>query len=869
MRSRFFLILNLFIILSIILPLHSATQAKKITLEEFYKVRSYFGKSAKGLNFSEDGDYLAFLWNSYNEFGYDLYIYDMKGANMIRVTALDLMRKFNTPEDHEKFIKKGKEKREEEKIALRKFYAQRDYLMGKQVDLSRFEKEEIKKLKAELKKKELEKKKEESLKKKEKGEIDKKKGDKKDKKKGVDDLEMWELRDKLKEWKDENKVERKDLYPGVSRYSWSKTSNDIIFEYRGDLFFYSIDKGEIRRLTMTDASERLVSFTSSGDGYYYLSGNKLYLVKFNSSYIHQLNHRLEKAKKKKDKSFKIEDTVISPDGKWMVIIGAKKEKKGGTKDVVVVNYKKRFADPVKIKRQMTDTKRSEPVYRFWLREVKDLNYGKQPEHIFEIPGGDIWYETSSILWSEDSRYFAFMSWEREKGDLKIWLGDMKGSRKPEQLFTMKETIGYKSSFWNNIKFTPDSKKLVSYLNNKDGFRQLCYFDLPSGKKKEITKGKFESFPVVGFSKDSKYLYTLSSKQDTAYLSLYKVKISNGKMEIVGNPDGVHSSDAVSKDGEWYASNYMNWSNPKELYLKNLKTGKTRVLTSSHNSDWNRLNFLKPELFKFKNRHGDSIRGMMWKPPGWKKEDMRPGIVLVYGGPLGRAHSVMSHRFSTYSYMFQMIMAAKHGFVTINIDPRGQSGYGRKFNEANFKDPGKAQTEDLEDLMKEIGKGGFGVDTSRVGLHGWSFGGYQTLYTMFNSPDTFACGISAAPPTQWENYNSWYTGATIGDSKRDKMNIRKYSLIPMAKNLKNPLLLVHGMMDYNVLYQDTVNVYRALLESGKETLVDLFLDPEGGHGLGGAIKNKGTYKKFESWFIDKLKKGQSWKKPIPVEDNTDK
>ncbi|MCK4888486.1 MAG: hypothetical protein KAS97_01065, partial [Candidatus Aminicenantes bacterium] len=155
MRSRFFLILNLFIILSIILPLHSATQAKKITLEEFYKVRSYFGKSAKGLNFSEDGDYLAFLWNSYNEFGYDLYIYDMKGANMIRVTALDLMRKFNTPEDHEKFIKKGKEKREEEKIALRKFYAQRDYLMGKQVDLSRFEKEEIKKLKAELKKKEL------------------------------------------------------------------------------------------------------------------------------------------------------------------------------------------------------------------------------------------------------------------------------------------------------------------------------------------------------------------------------------------------------------------------------------------------------------------------------------------------------------------------------------------------------------------------------------------------------------------------------------------------------------------------------------------------------------------------------------------
>ena len=852
MRSHFFVILSLIIVISFVSPLHSGTTADKITLEEFYKVRSYFGKSAKGLNFSEDGNYLAFMWNPYNEFGYDLYVYDMKGEKMLRVTAMDLMRKFNTPEDHEKFIKKGKEKREEDKIALRKFYAQRDYLMGKKVDLSQFEKEEIKKLKVELKKKELEKKKE-SKKKKGKSKAKEKKGDKKNKEKGVDDLEMWELRDKLKEWKEENKVENKDLYPGISRYSWSKTSNDIIFEYRGDLFFYSVEKGETKRLTMTDAKERLVSFTKSGDGYYYLAGNKLFLVKFNSSYILQLNHKLEKAKKKKEKSFVIEDTVISPDGKWMIITGAKKEKKGGTKDVVVVNYKKRFADPVKIKRQMTDTKRAEPVYRLYLRQVKDLNYGKQPEHIFEIPGGDIWYETGNILWSEDSRYFAFMSWEREKGDLKIWMGDMKGSRKPEQLFTMKETIGYSYSYWNNIKFTPDSKKLVSYLNNKDGFRQLCYFDLPSGKKKEVTKGKFESFPVVGFSKDSKYLYALSSKQDTAYLSLYKVKISNGKMEMVGEPDGVHSSDAVSKDGEWYASNYMNWSKTKELYLKNLKTGKTRVLTSSHNSDWNRLNFLKPELFKFTNRHGDTIRGMMWKPLGWKKEDMRPGIVYLYGGPLGRSHTVMTNRYSTLSYMFQMIMAAKHGFVTINIDPRGQSGYGRKFNEANFKDPGKAQTEDLEDLMKEIRKGGFGIDDKRVGLHGWSFGGYQTLYTMFNSPDTFACGISAAPPTQWENYNSWYTGETIGDSKRGKMNIRKYSLIPMAKNLKNPLLLVHGMMDYNVLYQDTVNVYRALLESGKETLVDLFLDPEGGHGLGGAIKNKGTYKKFESWFVDKLKK----------------
>ena len=156
------------------------------------------------------------------------------------------------------------------------------------------------------------------------------------------------------------------------------------------------------------------------------------------------------------------------------------------------------------------------------------------------------------------------------------------------------------------------------------------------------------------------------------------------------------------------------------------------------------------------------------------------------------------------------------------------------------------------LIKTLEQG-FGVDNTRVGLHGWSFGGFQTLMTLFTSPDTYACGIAGAGPTEWENYNSWYTGSIVGKSERGKPTLRKYSLIPLAKNLKKPLLLVHGMIDKNVLYQDTVNIYKALLEAGKETLVDLFLDPEGGHGLGGLIKSKSRYKKYESWFLAHLGK----------------
>ena len=145
-----------------------------------------------------------------------------------------------------------------------------------------------------------------------------------------------------------------------------------------------------------------------------------------------------------------------------------------------------------------------------------------------------------------------------------------------------------------------------------------------------------------------------------------------------------------------------------------------------------------------------------------------------------------------------------------------------------------------------------MDARRIGLNGWSFGGFQTQYTMYTRPDLFAAGIAGAGPTEWENYNSWYSGRTIGKATdRTKPVLRKYSLLPLAKGLKKPLMLVHGMQDPNVLFQDTVNVYRELLDSGKESLVELFLDPDGVHAMGGVVKPAGWHRKYEAFWLRNL------------------
>jgi dipeptidyl aminopeptidase/acylaminoacyl peptidase len=192
-------------------------------------------------------------------------------------------------------------------------------------------------------------------------------------------------------------------------------------------------------------------------------------------------------------------------------------------------------------------------------------------------------------------------------------------------------------------------------------------------------------------------------------------------------------------------------------------------------------------------------------------------------------------------------------VTCTIDPRGVSGYGALFEKSNFEQVGRPQVEDLVDGAHHLIEN-YGVDPKRVGIHGWSFGGFQTQMCLYTEPDEFAAGIAGAGPTEWENYNSWYTTGTIGNSRVGETDLKKYSLLPLAKNLKAKLLLVHGMEDSNVLYQDTVRVYRELLKAGKETLVELFLDPTGGHGLGGDVKRLGRFRKYEEFLLRTLGKG---------------
>jgi dipeptidyl aminopeptidase/acylaminoacyl peptidase len=281
------------------------------------------------------------------------------------------------------------------------------------------------------------------------------------------------------------------------------------------------------------------------------------------------------------------------------------------------------------------------------------------------------------------------------------------------------------------------------------------------------------------------------------------------------------------------------------------------LTKSHREGgFEKVNKLKPELFTFKNRNGQTVHGFVFLPPGFKKDDKRPCMVYTYGGPLGNGNTVADGSFGSTEYLLNMYLAYAMGYVAVAIDPRGSSGYGAAFVRASFGHVGEVQSQDLVDCAKYC-QSEWGVDPKKMALNGWSFGGWQTQYTMYHDPDVFTLGIAGAGPTEWQNYNQWYSQETIAIQPEGKVDeLDKFSLTKVAMNLKHPLLLLHGMDDDNVLFVHTVNVYRVLCQYGLAPLVELVLDPTGSHGLGGDLNRRDTLAIYVEFLI------KHWGNPKP-------
>ncbi|HTM26822.1 MAG TPA: alpha/beta fold hydrolase [Vicinamibacterales bacterium] len=403
---------------------------------------------------------------------------------------------------------------------------------------------------------------------------------------------------------------------------------------------------------------------------------------------------------------------------------------------------------------------------------------------------------------------------------------------------------------SGVQFLPDNRR-VWFLSERDGWMHLYTLDVSDGasKPKQLTSGKWE---VTGaaLSVDGSKFYVTSTEVHPGERHLYVVPIEGGAHTRITSMTGSNQAE-VSPDDSTVGLVFSYSNKPPEVYVMPNRAGApARQVTTTPTAEWRSFNWIDPRVITFKARDGADVYARLFTPEmiGTKRDPAHPGVVFVHGaGYAQNAHKYWASYFR--EYMFHNLLASR-GYVVLDVDYRASSGYGRDWRTAIYRHMGGKDLEDIVDGAKYIAAKEQ-VDPKRIGVYGGSYGGFITLMAMFTTPDVFAAGAALRPVTDWAHYNHGYTSNILNVPQKDAEAYRKSSPIYFADGLKGALLICHGMVDTNVLFQDSVRLVERLIELRKENWV-FAPYPVENHGFERATSWADEYKRILKLFEENLR-----------------
>lgn len=403
---------------------------------------------------------------------------------------------------------------------------------------------------------------------------------------------------------------------------------------------------------------------------------------------------------------------------------------------------------------------------------------------------------------------------------------------------------------SSVEFLPDNKR-VWFLSERDGWMHLHTLDVTdtSARAKQLTSGKWE-ISNASLARDQKKFYFTSTEVHPGERHLYAVPIDGGTRTKITSMTGSNVAE-LSPDESTLGLVYSYSTKPPEVYvMPNTPGAAAKQITTTPTEEWRSFNWIDPKIITFKARDGVDVYARLFTPEmiGAKRDPARPGVVFVHGaGYLQNAHKYWSTYFR--EYMFHNLLASR-GYVVLDVDYRASSGYGRDWRTAIYRHMGGKDLEDVVDGAKYIAAKEQ-VHPKRIGVYGGSYGGFITLMAMFTTPDVFAAGAALRPVTDWAHYNHGYTSNILNVPQKDAEAYRKSSPIYFAEGLKGALLILHGMVDTNVLFQDSVRLAQRLIELRKENW-ELAAYPVENHGFERATSWADEYKRILKLFETNLR-----------------
>lgn len=449
-----------------------------------------------------------------------------------------------------------------------------------------------------------------------------------------------------------------------------------------------------------------------------------------------------------------------------------------------------------------------------------------------------------IKFTSDPEKLAIMTLNRHQNRLDLYMANPRSGLCKVAIRDEAEQY-IKESAYSNIKFYPEH---IVMMSEKDGYNHLYLYTIAGNLVKQITKGQFEVTSFLGWDQKANVFYYASNEGSPLRTAIYKID-GKGKKTKLSTRTGSNSA-IFSTNQKYYINTFSNISTPTLITL-NDNQGKelTTLLDNSKlKAQTAQLNMPQKEFFTFRTSSGVELNGWMMKPANFNANKKYPVILHQYSGP---GSQQVIDRWGIGSFgdggLFEAYMCDK-GYIMVCVDGRGTGGRGAAFEKCTYLQLGVKEAEDQVETARYLGTLPY-IDGKRIGIWGWSFGGYNTLMSMSDGSGAFKAGVAIAAPSDWRFYDTVYTERFMRTPKENAEGYDAGSAIKRAPQLKGSLLLIHGTADDNVHYQNCAEYSEALVQAGIQFDMQVYTNRN--HGIFGGKTREHLMNRVANFFIQNL------------------
>ena len=447
-----------------------------------------------------------------------------------------------------------------------------------------------------------------------------------------------------------------------------------------------------------------------------------------------------------------------------------------------------------------------------------------------------------LKWTPDNQLVVFKL-NRLQNQLDFLLTDAK-TGKTSLLMTESRPTYVDVELNDDMTFLKDGSFIKS--SEQDGWNHIYHYSKDGKIIKQLTKGDWDVRKIYGVDEVRGEVLYQASRESVMRKGIYAIKIDGNGERFLSGGRGVNDAEWSSTYDYYVLTNSKINEPPSYAVIEN---GSGKVVRMIEDNAASRRQLIEyevgsTEFFKFTTTEGVELNGWMMRPQGFDSTKRYPVFMTQYSGP--GSQQVVDQWGSNNYWWYQLLV--QKGYLVVCVDPRGTGGRGEAFRKMTYKQLGHYETIDQIEAAKWLAKQTY-VDGKRIGIFGWSYGGYMSSLCILKGNDVFKTAIAVAPVTNWKWYDSVYTERYMQTEKENAAGYKDNSPVNFADRLKGNYLLIHGMADDNVHFQNSVEMTNALIAANKQ--FDTYIYPNRNHGIYGGMARVHLYNKMTNFLIEKL------------------